>query len=141
LDEAGWVKASSGIREKDGVPLTVNMVAYPQRPSLVTVQPVIKRTFEALGITVNAKVTSSENWDELDAIIETKDFDLLLWAQHTLPAGDPQFFINHFFRFVPFWQLLLISDILILIVFNILNHILFTLLLFRVHLLQIVISF
>jgi len=26
------------------------------------------------------------------------DYDLLLWAQHTLPAGDSQFFLNHFFR-------------------------------------------
>lgn len=26
------------------------------------------------------------------------DFDLLLWAQHTLPAGDPGFFLNAFFR-------------------------------------------
>ena len=26
------------------------------------------------------------------------DFDLLLWAVHTLPAGDPGFFLNGFFR-------------------------------------------
>jgi peptide/nickel transport system substrate-binding protein len=26
------------------------------------------------------------------------DWDLLEWAQHTLPAGDPQWFINAFFR-------------------------------------------
>merc|ERR1719313_350322 len=62
------------------------------------VQPVIAKTFEALGITVKQTTTSADNWDQLDEIIASKDFDLLLWAQHTLPAGDPQFFINHFFR-------------------------------------------
>jgi hypothetical protein len=51
-----------------------------------------------LGITVNSVTTSGANWNELDAITAAKDFDLLEWAQHTLPAGDPQYFINNFFR-------------------------------------------
>jgi len=98
LDEAGWVKNANGIREKAGVQLTLDLVAYPQRPGLVTIQPLIKQQLAALGIVVNTIVTSSESWDELDAIIADKNFDLLLWAQHTLPAGDPQWFINAFFR-------------------------------------------
>jgi len=98
LDQAGWIKNAAGTREKDGVPLTLDLVAYPQRPGLVTMQPVIKATLTALGIKVNAIVTSGESWDELDQITANKDFDLLLWAQHTLPAGDPQWFLNAFFR-------------------------------------------
>merc|ERR1719355_274448 len=34
LDEAGWVKNADGMREKDGAPLTLKIVAYPQRPAL-----------------------------------------------------------------------------------------------------------
>jgi peptide/nickel transport system substrate-binding protein len=98
LDEAGWTKNSQGKREKAGVLLTLKSVAYPQRPSLPVIQPVIKTTLEALGITVNTVVTSGSSWDEHDAIMKAKDFDLLLWAQHTLPAGDPQMFMNMFFR-------------------------------------------
>jgi hypothetical protein len=98
LDAAGWVKNTNGLREKNGVALTLKLVAYPQRPGLVTMQPVIKQTLEALGITVNSVTTSGTNWDELDAIMAANDFDLLEWAQHTLPAGDPQFFLNDFFR-------------------------------------------
>jgi len=98
LDEAGWLKNANGIREKDGTPLSLDLVAYPQRPGLVTIQPVIERTLAALGIVVKTKVTSGTSWDELDQITSSNDFDLLLWAQHTLPAGDPQFFINMFFR-------------------------------------------
>jgi peptide/nickel transport system substrate-binding protein len=98
LDEAGWVKNAAGIREKAGIPLTISIVAYPQRPALPTMVPVIKRSLAALGIQVTTRVTSGQSWDELDSIIVSKDFDLMLWAQHTLPAGDPQFFINAFFR-------------------------------------------
>jgi peptide/nickel transport system substrate-binding protein len=97
LDQAGWVM-DGNLRKKAGVTLTLKLVAYPQRPGLVTMQPVIKRTLEALGITVNDVVTNGANWAELDAIIAAKDFDLLMWAQNTLPAGDPQWFTNNFFH-------------------------------------------
>jgi len=98
LDQAGWVKTIEGIREKHGVALSVRLVAYPQRPDLVTMQPVIAEDLKTLGMQVTQTVTSASTWDELDGIIESKDFEMLLWAQHTLPAGDAQFFMNMFFR-------------------------------------------
>ena len=97
LDQAGWT-LSNGKRTKDGKILSVKLVAYPQRPGLVTMQPVIKTQLEALGITVNSVTTSGSSWDQLDKIIADKDFDLLMWAQNTLPAGDPLWFLNTFFR-------------------------------------------
>ena len=51
-----------------------------------------------MGITVTSVVTDSESWDELDALMAAGEYDLLMWAQHTLPAGDPGFFLNGFFR-------------------------------------------
>jgi peptide/nickel transport system substrate-binding protein len=98
LDEAGWLKNANGKREKAGVALTLRAVAYPQRPGLVTMLPVIAQSLTALGITVNQKVTNGASWDELDAIMASQDFDLLLWAQHTLPSGDPSYFVSNFFR-------------------------------------------
>ncbi|CAE7239573.1 nikA [Symbiodinium natans] len=98
IETAGWVKNASGFYEKSGAPLTVRAVAYPQRPGLVLMLPVIKQRLEALGIVVDAHVTSGSSWDELDGIIAGRDYDLLLWAQHTLPAGDPSWFLNSFFR-------------------------------------------
>jgi len=97
LDQAGWL-LHDGIREKDGQQLTLHVVAYPQRPGLAIMHPVVGAALESLGISVNLTLTSGEGWDQLDAIMEVKDFDLLMWAQHTLPAGDPQFFLSHFFR-------------------------------------------
>jgi len=98
LVEAGWNTAQGGMREKNGVPLTLDVVAYPQRTGLVTMLPLISQTLTDLGINVSTIVTSGESWDQLDQIMADKDYDLLLWAQNTLPAGDPQWFLNAFFR-------------------------------------------
>jgi peptide/nickel transport system substrate-binding protein len=97
LDAAGWA-LEGGKRMKNGQELTIKLVAYPQRPGLVTMQPVIADALTAVGITVESVVTSADSWDELDTIMADGDFDLLMWAQNTLPAGDPAWFLNAFFR-------------------------------------------
>ncbi|MFM7330636.1 MAG: ABC transporter substrate-binding protein [Brachymonas sp.] len=93
LDEAGWKRGTDGRRMKDGQPLRLVLVAYPQRPDLVTMQPVIRARLAALGLDIQTRVV-----DQVSTVTSSGDFDLLLWAQHTLPAGDPAFFLNAFFR-------------------------------------------
>ena len=77
--------------------LSVNLVAYPHRPGLGIMQPVIAKALTALGITVTTTLTG-QAWSETAKIIKDRSFDLLMWAQHTLPAGDPLWFLNTFFR-------------------------------------------
>ena len=77
--------------------LTIDLVAYPHRPGLVIMQPVIEQMLTALGITVNTILTG-DDWSETQQIIDGGDFDLLMWAQNTLPAGDPLWFLSSFFR-------------------------------------------
>jgi len=91
LDEAGWLEGSDGIREKDGERLTLSLWAYPQRPDLVTMQPVIKQALAEIGIAIETRVTENAS-----ALASDGDFDLLLWAQHTAPAADPAFFPSLF---------------------------------------------
>lgn len=91
LDEAGWVVGDDGIRVKDGERLELVLWAYPQRPDLVTFQPVVRAALADLGIAVTTRVTESPS----DAA-SSGDFDLFLWAQHTAPAGDPAFFLSLF---------------------------------------------
>jgi peptide/nickel transport system substrate-binding protein len=99
LDAAGWtLDGTTGLRTKAGADLTVRLVAYPQRAGLPIMQPVIESALTALGITVTSITTSAANWDELDTITADRTFDLLMWAQNTLPAGDSLWFLNHFFR-------------------------------------------
>lgn len=93
LDEAGWTAGANGKRQKDGEALTLLIIAYPQRPDLVTMLPVAKAELEAIGIEVDTKVV--ENISEVAA---AGDFDVALWAQHTAPSGDPAFFLNSMLR-------------------------------------------
>jgi len=93
LDEAGWALDDDGLRRKDGQSLDLVLYAYPQRPDLVTFQPVIRAALADLGISVTTQVTESPS-DQASG----GEFDLFLWAQHTAPAGDPGLFLSLFFE-------------------------------------------
>jgi len=97
LLEANWTLDSNGMLTKDGEQLHVNLVAYPHRPGLVIMQPIIAGALTNLGINVTETLTGMV-WEETETIINNRTFDLLMWAQHTLPSGDPSFFLNNFFR-------------------------------------------
>lgn len=93
LDEAGWTAGADGMRARDGQPLRLLALAYPQRPDLVTMLPVIKAALARVGIAVDTQVV--ENLNEVAA---AGDFDIFLWAQHTAPSGDPAFYLNSMLR-------------------------------------------
>lgn len=93
LDDAGWVLGDDGIRRRDSARLEVVLYAYPQRPDLVTFQPVVRAALAKVGIAVTTKVTESPS-----DVAASGEFDLFLWAQHTAPAGDPGLFLSLFFE-------------------------------------------
>lgn len=93
LDEAGWKKGSSGMREKGGKPLRLLIITYPQRPDLVTMLPVVKAELAKIGIAVDTQVV-----ENIQQVASAGDFDIALWAQHTAPSGDPAFFLNSMLR-------------------------------------------
>jgi peptide/nickel transport system substrate-binding protein len=93
LNEAGWMRGNDGVRRKDGKPLALVVYAYPQRPDLVTFLPVLKALYGQIGVEVETRLTEAAS-----QLVASHDFDLLLWAQHTAPAGDPAFFLNMFLR-------------------------------------------
>ena len=93
LDDAGWKRGDDGIRSKDGKRLALSLYAYPQRPDLLTFQPVIKAMLSKVGIAVQTHVS-----DNIGALAKSGDFDLALWATNTAPSGEPSFFLNAFLR-------------------------------------------
>jgi len=93
LTAAGWRRGVDGVRRKDGQPLALVLYAYPQRPDLVTFLPVLKALYGQIGVAVETRLTEA-----VSQLAAAHDFDLLLWAQHTAPAGDPAFFLNMFLR-------------------------------------------
>ena len=99
LNEAGWVLNGDGIREKNGVKLTLDIVYYTFRPDLVTMAPLIQASYVALGIQATIRVNDLGNFMRTtNSSNDDSGFDMLLWAQHTLPAGDPKWFLDTFFR-------------------------------------------
>ena len=92
LDEAGW-RLQGAVRRRDGQALRLTVVAYPQRPELVTFQPVLASELRKLGIEVETRVVEAPL-----PVAREGQFDVMLWAQHTAPAGDPAFFPNLFLR-------------------------------------------
>lgn len=93
LDDAGWVKDGAGNRKKDGLPLRLLAITYPQRPDLVTMLPVVKAQLARVGIALDTKVV-----ENIQDVAATGEFDIALWAQHTAPNGDPAFFLNSMLR-------------------------------------------
>ena len=69
LDEAGWTLNLSMKREKDGEKLAVRMVAYPHRPGLAIMQPVMEWSLTALGNEVTATFTG-DKFSETHAILD-----------------------------------------------------------------------
>jgi peptide/nickel transport system substrate-binding protein len=91
LEQAGWRLGRDGVRTQEGRRLALTLWAYPQRPDLVSLQPVLRAQLAAIGIAVETRVT-----EQAQALARSGEFDLLLWAQHTAPAGDPAFFPGGF---------------------------------------------
>ncbi len=91
LDAAGWKRGAGGMRTKNGKPLELTLWAYPQRPDLITFQPVIRAALQKIGIAATTHVSETAT-----ETAKSGAFDLFLWAQHTAPAGDPAFFLGLF---------------------------------------------
>ncbi|MDO5287948.1 MAG: ABC transporter substrate-binding protein [Actinomycetia bacterium] len=92
LDQAGYVAGADGMRAKDGQPLTVRLVTYVSRPDLSTIMQIMVSQLKELGIAATTSTVQSVSGIKPDA------YDLVLWAQHTAPTGEPGYFLNQFFR-------------------------------------------
>ena len=95
LDEAGWVLGSDGVRVRNGQRLTLDLVYYTFRSDLVVMAPLVQAQLRALGVQATARV------NDVGDFMEGQSFDMLMWAQNTLPAGDPNWFLETFFRTGP----------------------------------------
>lgn len=92
LDEAGWLLGTDGMRTNGAVQLSLELVYYTFRSDLVVFAPIIQSQLNALGVEVTLRINDDGDFTA------GPGFDLLLWAQHTLPAGDPNWFLETFFR-------------------------------------------
>ena len=92
LDEAGYVMKDK-VRMKDGKTLDITLTTYPSRPDLTIIMQIMASQLKELGFNVNTQIV-----DGIDTVAKSGEFDLILYAQHTAPTGDPAFSLNQFFR-------------------------------------------
>jgi peptide/nickel transport system substrate-binding protein len=92
LDEAGW-RLEGGFRRRDGRVLELTLTAYPQRPDFLTLAPVVRAQFEALGIRLRTEVVEA-----ITPAIQEGRFDIAFWTTHVAPGGDPAFALEQYTR-------------------------------------------
>ena len=92
LDEAGY-PMDGDVRVKDGEALSIKLVTYPSRPDLSVIMQIMASQLKELGFEVSTEVV-----DGIDNVAKEGGFDLILYAQHTAPTGNPAFALNQFFR-------------------------------------------
>ncbi|MFP3123420.1 ABC transporter substrate-binding protein [Ectobacillus funiculus] len=93
MKQGGWEKNAKGIWEKQGKPFEVKMLTFPQRPELSIMAEIIQNELLKAGIQV--KLRQVENIDE---VLANEDWDLSMYSMLTAHTGDPQYFLNIFYR-------------------------------------------
>ncbi|RHW27558.1 ABC transporter substrate-binding protein [Nocardioides immobilis] len=86
LEDAGWTPGSDGILEKDGEPLRLSLVTYPDRPELPTLATAIQASAQEVGIDIEVDVTNST---EIPVRHADDTLELALIARHFALVSDP----------------------------------------------------
>ena len=91
LEEAGWVDSDGdGIREKDGVKLTVRWLTYPSRQELPLLAESAQASLKEIGIDVDINCTANRR----EFLADMTSWDIYASALVTAPSGDPQYFFT-----------------------------------------------
>ncbi|WP_419781205.1 ABC transporter substrate-binding protein [Maridesulfovibrio sp.] len=89
LEQAGWKDADGdGIREKNGKPLKVKLVTYPERAALPPTAEVMQAQLREVGFDVELVVTQV---DAAQALRSKGDFDMFLVGRGLLFVPDPDY--------------------------------------------------
>lgn len=92
LDDAGWI-LKDGVRQKDGKKLSIRILTYNSRPDLGIIMQIMTSQLKELGIETTTNIV-----DNIDVEMKNGKFDIVLYAQHSAPTGDPAYFLNQFLR-------------------------------------------
>ena len=93
LEESGWELNEDGYREKDGEVLSLQLVTYASRPDLTTLMQLAASNLNDLGIEVTTEIV-----DSIDTTAAAGEYDLIFYAQHSAPTGEPVYFLSMFLR-------------------------------------------
>ena len=90
LEEAGWTDSDGdGVREKDGVKLSMKMSTYASKKEMAKVCDVMQSDLKEIGVDLSTEVL--EGGDSADVM---KNYDITLSSFVMTPTGNPQYFFN-----------------------------------------------
>lgn len=69
LDEAGWTAGSDGVRTRDGQPLRIRLLSYPQQPDSTTLAEALQVQLGEVGVAVEVSQV-----DDIDAAQESGEW-------------------------------------------------------------------
>jgi peptide/nickel transport system substrate-binding protein len=86
LGEAGWTPGADGVLTKDGEPLRITLLTYPDRAELPALATAIQASLAEVGVDIEVKVTNSS---EIPAGHADGTLQLALLARHFALVADP----------------------------------------------------
>lgn len=94
LTDGGYVDTDKdGILEKNGKKLELNIALYTTRAELPIIGEAVQAEFKKIGI--SSKIQSYES---ISTALKSKNFDLALYSVNTATTGDPQSFLQLYFK-------------------------------------------
>lgn len=93
LDDAGWTIGGDGIRTRDGEPLEITMMIYPQQPDLVPLTNDVQAQLNAMGIRSSIQMA-----DDIYAGLLEGDlsWDIGISSEGTVSWGITEGFLNRY---------------------------------------------
>lgn len=93
LDAAGWVPGPDGVRTRDGRPLTVVLLTYPQQPDTTTIAVAMQSQLRAVGFDVRIRQVE----DVQAAVEELPDWNAAVVFNSTAGfTGSPEPFLRRY---------------------------------------------
>jgi peptide/nickel transport system substrate-binding protein len=86
LDQAGWTRGSSGIREKAGAPLKFELMTSSDNVTWQSIATVLQQNWRDVGVDVNLRVL---RFAQLITASLDRDFDVLMQSSPYSQSGNP----------------------------------------------------
>lgn len=94
LSDAGYKDTDGdGILEKNGKKLSLSIAVFPTRAEIPVIGEAMQAQLKEIGIEANLK-----SYETVNPILKSGEFDLCLYNVNTATTGDPQSFLELFFK-------------------------------------------
>jgi peptide/nickel transport system substrate-binding protein len=95
LAEAGYTDTNGdGLLDKDGKPMELRMITYPERPGLPPIAQALQGYFADIGVTLKVDIMTSS---ATSGVLRTPDWDFYLMANATTMIPTPGYHLNDAF--------------------------------------------